>query len=208
MAYSERDRMIALAGIYQAAWCAQGIARRGMADSDAMAACIGSIVNTDAEDVPSVFGGIRGIAPGLRQFIHQLKGGNRRDVELTRYVIALMHLERKLAGNPEMTKVIGEGIENARIRLEHFHLLHGNILAQLADIYSQTISNLQPRIIVHGEALHLQNPDNANKIRTLLLAGIRAAWLWHQVGGRRRHILLWRRRMLETAGALLDEIEG
>jgi len=207
MAYTYQDRIIALAGVYQAVWCAQGIARRGMADSDAMTTCIGSIFHTDAADVPSVFDGIPGIAPGLRQIIHQLKGGERRDVELTRHVIALTHLERKLARDPAMLEQIGAGIENARSRLENYHLLHVNILAQLADIYSQTISTLQPRIIVRGEALHLQNPDNANKIRALLLGGIRAAWLWYQVGGRRLHMPFQRQRMLNTAEALLNEIE-
>lgn len=200
--------MIALAGVYQAAWCARGIARRGMADSDAMATCIRSIFRTEAEDVPSVFDGVKGIAPGLHQFINQLKGGNGRDIDLTRHVIALLQLERKLADHSAMLDRIGEGIESARSRLEHFHLLHGNILAQLADIYSRTISTLQPRIMVRGEALHLQNPANADKIRALLLAGIRAARLWYQVGGRRRHILLRRRRMLETAEALLNEMEA
>ena len=206
MAYTDQDRIIALAGIYQAVWCAQGIARRGMADSDAMTASIGSIFHTDSEDVPSVFGDARGVAPGLRQFITQLQGGNGREIDLTRYVIALLQLERKLAGDNTMLGRIGEGIESARARMEHFHLLHGNILAQLADIYSQTISTLHPRIMVRGEVLHLQNPDNANKIRALLLAGIRAARLWHQVGGRRRHILLRRKSMLESAKALLNEI--
>jgi high frequency lysogenization protein len=198
--------MIALAGVYQAAWCAQGIARRGMADSDAIEACIHSIFQTDADDVPAVFGGFERVSPGLRQFIRQLRGGDGRDIELTRYVIALLQLERKLSANNAMLQQIGKGIENARNRLEHFPLLHGNILAQLADIYSQTVSTLQPRILVRGEALHLQNPDNQNKVRSLLLAGIRAALLWHQVGGRRRQILFRRRRMLETSEALLEQI--
>ena len=172
-----------------------------------MATSIRSIFRTEAEDAPSVFDGAKGIAPGLRHFVNQLEGGNRQDIDLTRNVIALLQLERKLAGNNVMLGQIGEDIESARARLEHFHLLHGNILAQLADVYSRTISTLQPRVMVRGEALHLQNPDNASKIRALLLAGIRAARLWYQVGGRRRHILLRRRRMLETARGLLNGIE-
>ena len=206
MAYSDRDRTIALAGVYQAAWCAQGIARRGMTDSDAIETCIHSIFQTDADNVPAVFGGVERIAPGLRQFIRQLKSGNGRDIELTRYVLNLLQLERKLSGNSAMLQQIGAGIENARGRLEHYPMLHGNILAQLADIYSQTVSTLQPHIMVRGEALHLQNPDNQNKVRALLLAGIRAAMLWYQVGGRRRQIPFRRRRMLETAAELLEQI--
>lgn len=206
MDYTQHDRLIALAGVYQAAWCAQGIARRGMADSKAMEACIHSLFQTDPDDVPAVFGGIDNIGPGLRQFINQVKGGQQRDLELTRYVIALLQLERKLAGDKEMLAKIGTGIENAESQLTHFHLLHANILARLAAIYSETISLMQPRIMVRGEELHLRNPDNQNKIRALLLSGIRAARLWQQVGGRRRQILFGRRRMLDTAVSLLNGI--
>jgi len=208
MNYTDRDRLIALAGVYQAAWCAQHIARRGMADSDAMTACIHSLFQTDSEDVDSVFGEAEAIAPGLRQFIMQLKGNGGRDIELTRYVVALLQLERKLDADPAMLQRIGEGIANAHGRLTHYHLLHGNILAQLADIYASTISTLQPRIMIRGEALHLQNPDNANKIRALLLAGIRAARLWFQVGGRRRQLLFRRRQILNAADTLLNEFSG
>ena len=206
MSYSDQDRILALAGCFQAAWCAQGIARRGMADSAAMETSVHSLFQTDASDVPGVFGGAERVAPGLRQFINQIRGNNRRDMELSRYVIALMQLERKLASDPTMLQRIAAGIENARSRLDHFHLLHPNILAQLADIYSETISTLQPRIMVNGEPLHLQNPDNQNKIRALLLAGVRSAMLWFQVGGRRRHILFGRRRLVMTAEEMLNEL--
>jgi high frequency lysogenization protein len=82
-------------------------------------------------------------------------------------------------------------------------MLHPNLLANLADIYSRTLSTLQPRIMVRGEPLYLNNPDNQNRIRTLLLAGIRAAWLWRQVGGSRWKILFGRNRLLATANEYL-----
>jgi high frequency lysogenization protein len=207
MSFSDQDRLLALGGCFQAAWCVQGIARRGMADSAAMEAAVHSLFQTDAGDVPAVYGGAERVAPGLRQFIAQVKGNRGRDLELSRYVITLMQLERKLSGDNERLQRIASGIETARGRLAHFHLLHPNILGQLADIYSDTISTLQPRIMVNGEPLHLQNPDNQNKIRSLLLAGIRSAMLWYQVGGRRRQILFGRRRLMETATGMLNTIE-
>ncbi len=206
MTYSDQDRMLALAGCFQAAWCAQGIARRGMADSAAMETSIHSLFQTDAGDVPAVFGSAERVAPGLRQFIIQVRSNNGRDMELSRYVIALVQLERKLSGDSARLQRIAEGIESAEGRLAHFHLLHPNIVAQLADIYSDTISNMQPRIMVNGEPLHLQNPDNQNRIRALLLAGVRSAMLWHQLGGRRRHILFGRSRLVKTAEEMLKEL--
>jgi high frequency lysogenization protein len=204
--HSEQDRTLALAGICQAARLAQQIGRRGMADTGAMATCIHSLFQRDAESVEAVYGGLAGLASGLQQLYAQLEGSSGRDLELTRHLIALIQLERRLSANPEMLEQIARGLSSATERLEHFPMLHNNILAQLADLYSTTISTLQPRIIVRGEALHLQNPDNQHKIRALLLAGIRSARLWRQVGGRRRQLLLHRRRIMEQSRLLLQRI--
>ena len=107
----------------------------------------------------------------------------------------------------EMLQEIGRGIDLATDRLEHFNLLHPNIIAQLADIYASTISTLKPKIMIHGEPLHLQNPENANRIRALLLAGIRSAMLWRQCGGGRFQVIFGRKRLLKEVHLLLTEIQ-
>jgi high frequency lysogenization protein len=173
-----------------------------MADSQAVATSIYSLFQVDADSVEAVYGDPAGLAGGLQQLYAQLEGNAGRDAELTRHLVALIHLERRLSANPEMLSQIRQGLSSATERLEHFPMLHPNILAQLAHLYSATISRLQPRIIVRGEALHLQNPDNQNKIRTLLLAGIRSAILWRQLGG----LLLLRRRIMEQSRRLLQQI--
>lgn len=204
--YSEQDRTLALAGIYQAARLAAQIGRRGMADGQAMTTCVHSLFQVDAESVEAIYDGLAGLATGLQVLYAQLEGSGGRDLELTRHVISLIQLERRLAANPEMLEHIAQGLRSATERLEHFPMLHQNILAQLADLYSDTVSTLQPRIIVRGEALHLQNAENQHKIRALLLAGIRSARLWRQVGGRRRQLLLQRRRILEQIQRLLQRL--
>jgi high frequency lysogenization protein len=50
----------------------------------------------------------------------------------------------------------------------------------------------------------LENPDNQNLIRALLLAAIRAAVLWRQCGGRRLSLFLRRSALLEAASGLLE----
>lgn len=202
--HTESDRTLALAGVYQGAALAQQIGREGLCDSQAMEASIYSLFQIDAADVPAVYGGLAGVRKGLELVHRQFAGGAGRDLELTRHVIALLALERKLAGRPEMLERIAQGLALAGERLRHFPMLHANILSQLAEIYSDTISRIPPRIIVRGEVLHLQNPDNQHKIRSLLLAGIRSAMLWHQLGGRRRQILFGRRRIHQSARALLE----
>jgi len=124
---------------------------------------------------------------------------------VARYVIGLLHLQRKLKKNRVMLQRVAEGIERARRQSEHYAIDHPNVIANLADTYSETLSTLQPRIMVSGEHQHLSNTDNANLIRALLLAGIRSAVLWDQLGGSRWQILLQRKRFIEEARRILDE---
>ena len=46
---------------------------------------------------------------------------------------------------------------------------------------ADVLSTLRQRIQVHGDMRNLQQPNNASKIRALLLAGIRSARLWRQL---------------------------
>ncbi|TCT23013.1 high frequency lysogenization protein HflD [Thiobaca trueperi] len=199
MPHDNLDRVIALAGIYQAANCVMQIARHGSADTDKMEPCIHSLFQVDAETVDAVFGEPGAVASGARQIIAQLTGQPERNLELTRYVVLLMRLERSLAKRPDLLARIGAGIDAALTKREHFALLHPNILAHFADLYSETLSKLEPRILVQGESLHLRNPDNQNRIRALLLAGVRAAMLWRQIGGNRWQILFKNKLILADA---------
>ena len=114
-----------------------------------------------------------------------------------------MVLERRLIKNPQMLETISSGIERASNQVEHFSLLHDNVIASLAHIYSQTISTIKPRIMVQGEHVYISNPNLANRIRAVLLSAIRSAVLWRQCGGTRWQLLLQRRAIVEEATRLL-----
>ncbi len=127
-------------------------------------------------------------------------------MDITRYVISLLHLEKKLKKNKAMTDQIASGLENAKNQMEYFSLSHENVLANLGNIYQETISTLLPRILIQGEQNFLSQQNNANKIRALLLAGIRSAVLWRQCGGNRLQFLLGRKKYLHTAQELIKKI--
>ncbi len=206
MKYSDEERAIALAGLFQACHLVQQVARRGLADAEAMDASLHSLFQIDTERVIDAFGGLPQIAPGLRLAHRQLSGAEPRDNELTRYLLSLIQLERKLSGHPERLHNISRGIQTTADRLAHFPQTHANILAALADIYAENLSTLQPRIMVSGEPVYLQNPENVNRIRALLLCGIRAAMLWRQIGGRRRQLLFSRSRVIAALNRLLGQL--
>ena len=199
MTYTENDKLLALAGIYQATLCVQQIARQGRVDTDLIEPCVHSLFQTNADSVSEIFGTPGNLRPGVGELLGQLTGKQPRQTELTRYAIGLLKLERTLSRRGEMIETISSGIEEARAKLEHFPMLHPNLLAHVADVYSRTVSRLQPRIMVQGDPRFLQIPDNQNRIRALLLAGIRSAWLWRQVGGSRWKILLARKQLVVAA---------
>ena len=75
----------------------------------------------------------------------------------------------------------------------------------LANVYTDTISTLQPRIMVKGEESVLRNSDSKSMIRALLLAGMRATVLWKQCGGSRTRLIFQRRKILGICRMLLQE---
>lgn len=203
MPHSDIDRAIALAAVHQAAHCVQRIATRGSVDVDALTPCIHSLFQIDADDVPAVFGPPGAVATGARQLIAQLTGEPDRNLELMRAVVALLRHERLLSERPDLLAAIGNGIREADAARDGLPLIDRSVIAALAALYAATVSQLTPRIVVRGDPQHLRNMENQERVRALLLAGIRAAMLWRQIGGRRIQVLFGRRRLLESARAYL-----
>jgi high frequency lysogenization protein len=62
------------------------------------------------------------------------------------------------------------------------------------------------RIHVAGKREYISQAAILDKIRALLLAGIRSAVLWQQVGGSRWQLLLDRKKIVHTAQQILTEL--
>lgn len=205
MPQTDYDRIIALAALFQATQLVRDIAHLGQANADDVQTCLSSLVQINAPNSEAIYGGLARLRSGLRLLNQHLL--QPKDMEVTRYVVALLVLERKLARQPGSLQRIREGIERCVEKLNYFPLTHDNIIATLADIYASHVSPLKPKILVRGEPTHLTKPDNANRIRALLLAGIRAAILWRQSGGGRLTLLLRRKALLLQSQRMLITLD-
>lgn len=205
--YSDTDRTVALGGVFQAARLARDIARNGMCNAAAFEASRESLFDFTPASVIAVFGGTQGISLGLQSLSKQLAHPEQRDLEVSRYVIALLHLtDRLVHSGPSMQKLHDDLTALGR-RRDHIELAESVQHEQLAQIYQDRISVLGPRIIIRGEPLHLQNPENATRIRVALLAGIRAGVLWRQAGGKKWQMLLRRRALIAAARELAHKTD-
>lgn len=195
-----QDRTMAFAGICQAAYLVQKVARDGTCDEASLRESLSSILVTDPKQPLDVFGNHLAIRDGYRALVEQLgTDGSQKNAELTRYVVSLIALERKLAKRKDILNMLGERIGQIGRQQQHFDLLDEQILANMASIYSDLISPIGPRIQVAGTPLFLQQPLVQHKVRALLLAGIRACVLWRQLGGSRTQIIFARKKMVELA---------
>ena len=202
------NQTIALAGLAQAVTLVQQIAKRGHADQEAMEVLIVSTLKIDADDILDVYGGLAGLKTGLRQLERQLTEPRQVDPELARYASTLMYLEQSVMKQPAMTEAIGVAVKRAQANAEKAgHVLDDDVLAALAYGYQQTLSQLKPRVIVSGEQRHLSDQQNGDRIRALLLAGVRSALLWRQAGGVRWIFLFIRAKLQREARRLLNTID-
>ena len=195
-----QEQLLALSAVFQAASLVDKLARTGQI-SDAQLGCLlGSLLVRDPKNTLEVYGGDD---LNLREGYKALVGALERNPanlqrEPLRYALALLGLERQLAKRDDMLQVIGNRLDQIQNQVEHFGLTHDNVVAACGALYQDTLSTFRQRIQVHGDMRFLQQPNNAAKIRALLLAGIRSARLWRQLGGHRWQLVFSRGKLLKA----------
>jgi high frequency lysogenization protein len=200
-----QEQLIALGAVFEAAFLVDKIAKSGQINEAALGCMLGSLLVRDPKNTLEVFGGDDlNLRDGYRALISALErdpAALQRDS--LRYALALLGLERKLAKRDDLLDVIGTRLDQIQLQVQHFGPIHENVIAASGSLYQDTLSTFSQRIQVQGDMRHLQQPSNASKIRAILLAGIRAARLWRQLGGSRWQLVFSRRKLLDELHVLL-----
>ena len=206
MLHSKYDQTLALAGIYQAASLVKQIANTGKANNAQIESSLETLFRFDANTVEEIYGSVAGVSHGVKVLHQHLNDKPARDIEITKYVISLIMLERKLSANNSILEEIDKRLKDIESQFDFFALNHENTFAKLGQLYKDTISTLGPKIIVSGEQPYLSNDRNADKVRALLLAGIRSAVLWNQCGGSRWQFLFGRKAYINECEKILSRL--
>lgn len=201
------QQVISLAGLAQAARLVDQVSKTGSYPIEFLEPSINSLFVFDPDSAEDLYGGIPGVKLGLHNLSNLLADKNARENhDLVRYVFSMIYLERKFVANPDMMSVVRSRLEHTSFRAEHFSNNVNQLCHSISGIYQDTLSNEKFRIKVSGSAQHLQNTQNADIIRALLLAGIRAAFLWRQLGGRRWLLLFQRKKLLQASQSLSRDL--
>ena len=199
MTISLRDQCIAFAGVCQSAALVHRTAHGLATSSREIDPLINSIFVTDPQTIDDVYGSITGVRSGIAAAQELLTKPTADLAPALRYVMALLDIEGRLRRRTEIAGALREGIEQLRMTNAP---RDESIFLPLSALYQRTISTLDRRVHVTGSPEFLQRNEIAAKVRTLLLAGVRGAWLWHQSGGRRWHLLLRRSTIRNTLNTL------
>lgn len=198
---------LALAGIFQAASLVRDLAKKGTLDEEAYAASISSVYKVDAANATAVYGGTQNLRIGLTELI-RLLGHDKTSTDpyIGRYVVSLIQVERKLVKNKNIMQILTRRVKYASSQAVYFSETHSTVIASLADIYLNTVGTLNFRIQVIGQAKFLSQTEIVNKVRALLLAGIRSVVLWRQLGGSRFNLLFSRNKITQSAKNILSQL--
>ncbi|HZJ95412.1 MAG TPA: high frequency lysogenization protein HflD [Thiopseudomonas sp.] len=193
-----QEQLTALAGVFQAAALVNKLAHSGQISDSALAYMLNTLLVRDPENTLDVYGGDD---LGLREGYQLLQAVLERDTdnlprECLRYVVSMLSLEKQFAQRDDLLEITALRLPKIEQQVALYGITSENITASFASLYQDTISTFKQRIQVHGDMRFLQQENTAAKVRALLFAGIRSARLWRQLGGRRWHILLYRRSML------------
>ncbi len=198
------NQLLALAGVAQAAQQVHRIASTGLADNTVSRPLIDSLFAFDADSTEAVYGGRENLHAGLQVLGDIFGQQNPAAFEpVMRYMLGTIQIASQLKREPEMMSIIHNRLQHAERHRQHFPDQPDAVVHNIAAIYQDTISTLRFRIKVSGAVNHLQNTANAELIRTLLLAAVRSAWLWQQLGGKRWHWFFQRSKIMETLSHLL-----
>ncbi|MFZ5722867.1 MAG: lysogenization protein HflD [Pseudomonadota bacterium] len=195
-----QDRVTALAAVFQAASLVESIANGNGAPPRELALSINSLFALDASQVAEIYPADAPLATGraqLRAVLRREAGGD--STHRINYVMAMMQLAGILRSDPALQHTVRERL--LQIRSDTGALddrSTDDVIAKIAALYVDTFGGLRFRVQVKGEPRQLQMPEVAARIRACLFAGIRAAHLWHHLGGRRWHLLFGAGKMLDA----------
>lgn len=184
------DQCIGLAAIAQSAMLVHNKAHSRISHEHYTKAMLDSIFVLSPDSVRDVYPEPDDLKLGLETACAMLSNPDQSLVPVLQYSLTLIDIGQRLQRQPQLTARLGKGLEDIdRMRAD---LDQGSLVQQLSQLYQDTISTLTVRVQVRGSAEALQRTEVADHIRALLLAGVRAAWLWRQTGGRRWHLLFRR----------------
>ncbi len=203
-----KDQTLALASMMQCAQLIQQLATTGSINQPAFEASMDTLFQFESASTLGIFGDLSALITGFKAMLSFDKRlETAPDQVVLYYVLSMMKLASKINKNGAVMDKIQKGLENIQQQSQQFDLSINASSHKVDLLYQECISSLKPRIMVQGDQRYLSPADNTSKVRTLLFSGIRAAFLWQQLGGSKWKLLFSKKQYLQQAEDFLKNVQ-
>ncbi|MCP4389461.1 MAG: lysogenization regulator HflD, partial [Gammaproteobacteria bacterium] len=145
------NQTLALAGMFQAAVLIDEFAVSGSCDSAAFDGSFDSLFTFDADTTEAVFGQLSCLNIGFVA-LNDYLGGETRTASrnIAYYVLSMMKLAVVIKSDAGLSERLFNGLRDIERHGVEFELPRRSIISKIDGLYQDTISNLEPRILVRG----------------------------------------------------------
>ena len=185
------------------------LATHGVVADDKLNTMVHSLFVTNPGSTEEIYRSVSKLNLGIQVLLEFFQGDNEqfKSPEIMRYIFSILHLESKLNGNKTMLQEIGDGLDKiSQGRPDTLELTSKETLSALSCLYQETLSKLSFRIQVKGDIALLNRDDISDKVRAILMSGVRSAVLWRQLGGRKWQLVLQRKKISSHLHQLMNKI--
>lgn len=215
----DQDKVLSLAGLFQSGKLVTQLSTEPEHDRAALRISATSLLVMHPENMEEIFHGVSGLRLGLETMAGLLRARGVQSMmarELIRYMMSMDQLADRLQNSTATQTIVEKGLYELNFNFSRLAERDANadvdaemeqeydaLYANIGTLYQKSLSKLEPKIIVRGAKGFLQDEASVARVRTALFAGVRAAFLWHQQGARRWHLIFSRRSYAEMASQML-----
>ena len=207
-----KGETMALGALFQCCGQITRVASTGYFDELAASCVLRAMLVTNPQTLEDIYNPSQ-LSTGFRLMLEALGNSpsdkTREIIDITKIAFKIIALELSIERSSSVFARMGGEIDRIRALADQEDpnctsensriVLKQDYVREYAVLYQSLISPNFTKLIIYGEAAVLSRTENQEKIRAMILAGIRAALLWRQEGGRRRYLFFRRKSILDYA---------
>ncbi len=208
MSISTIDRQLySLAALYQSCNAISRIAWEGKYDNEEFSPLIKSILDVNSDDPLSIYEEPTLLKSGFeflkKQVIDDIF---TRSSETRRYISSIKNLVKRI----DTSNIIDDQFRKNIDRLNEIkrEKTIDDLVLEIGQLYIDTFSKVEPRIVISGDNQYLKVDLNAARIRTALMAAIRSVYLWKSCNGSDFKFFLFKKRYVKRIKEIIVTMQN
>ena len=200
-------QLYSLAALYQSCNAISRIAWEGKYEEKEFLPLIKSILDVDSDDPLAIYQKPTSLRSGFEFLKKQVVDDIfTRSSETRRYISSIKDLVKRINTSSIIDEQFKKRID--RLNETEYEKNTDDTVLEIGQLYRDTFSKLEPRIVISGDNQYLKEDLNAARIRTALMAAIRSVYLWKSCNGSNFKFFLFRKRYIKRIREIIETMQN